>query len=104
MPEAVVIPGEPENPKMNLPFPQEYEALAGRTVEASEIDYNGHMNNSHYLDWTEALPEESWLNRHALKRVWIEYTQEMTEGQGLYHGMYTQYTQGTTFPFLGTAT
>ena len=87
LPEAVVIPGEPKAPKMNLSFPQEYEALAGRTVEASEIDYNGHMNNSHYLDWTEALPEESWLNRHALKRVWIEYTQEMTEGQtaGMYY-------------------
>lgn len=82
----VVIPGEPKPPKMNLPFPEEYECLAGRTVEAHEIDYNGHMNNSHYLDWTEALPEEYWLREHALKTVWVEYTQEMTEGQTV--GMY----------------
>ncbi|MBE6009350.1 MAG: hypothetical protein E7236_01630 [Lachnospiraceae bacterium] len=85
----VVIPGEPKPPKMNLPFPEEYERLAGRTVEADEIDYNGHMNNSHYLDWTEALPEEHWLREHALKTVWVEYSSEMTEGEtaGMYYAI-----------------
>ncbi|MBQ7448129.1 MAG: hypothetical protein IJV59_09340 [Eubacterium sp.] len=85
----VVIPGEPKPPKMNLPFPEEYERLAGRTVEADEIDYNGHMNNSHYLDWTEALPEEHWLREHALRSVWVEYSSEMTEGEtaGMYYAI-----------------
>lgn len=84
---VMVIPGEPASPKMNRPFPENYDDLAGRKVMPSEIDYNGHLNNSHYLDWTEALPEEEWLKEHALRSVWIEYTHEMMEGQiaGMFH-------------------
>lgn len=87
--KPVVIQGEPKAPKMNLPFPEEYECLKGRTVEPEEIDYNGHLNNSHYLDWTEALPEENWLQEHALKKIWVEYSREMTEGEtaGMYYAI-----------------
>ena len=84
---AVVIPGEPKAPKMTRAFPADLDRLEGRRVDASEIDYNGHLNNSHYLDWTQALPAEEWLKGHALKSVWIEYSREMMEGQmaGMFH-------------------
>ena len=78
---VVVIPGEPGAPKMNMAFPSDFDHLEGRRVDASEIDYNGHLNNSHYLDWTQALPEEAWLHEHAVRSVWVEYTHEMKLGQ-----------------------
>ena len=96
--QPVVIPGEPNAPKMNVPFPEDYESLSGRTVESNEIDYNGHLNNSYYLDWTEILPEENFLQNHMIHSIWIEYTQEMKEGDtaGMYYtiGENTIYIRG----------
>lgn len=84
---VVVIPGEPGLPKMNMTFPAEFDDFKERRVEACELDYNGHLNNTHYLDWTEALPDEAWLHEHALKSVWVEYSHELHLGQvaGMYY-------------------
>lgn len=78
---VIRIPDEPNAPKMSMQFPDAYAQSLERTVAPEEIDYNGHMNNSHYLDWAECLPDEGYLGTHIPRRVWIEYTKELREEQ-----------------------
>ena len=78
---VLTLADEPKPPKMMLQFPEEYAERAERIVSADEIDYNGHLNNSHYLDWSECLPGETYLRNHIPRTVWIEYSKEMTQGQ-----------------------
>lgn len=79
--QIVTVPDEPVVPKMNLQFPSTLSKHQNRTVRPDEIDYNGHLNNSHYLDWAEDLPGEVYLKKHIPRSVWIEYTKELLEGQ-----------------------
>ena len=78
---VVQLQDEPKAPKMSIQFPDAYANRKERIVSPEEIDYNGHLNNSHYLDWTEELPEDSYLETHVPKMVWIEYSKELKEGQ-----------------------
>lgn len=75
--DIVQVPDEPKTPKMNLSFPVTYMNQIDRTVAAEEIDYNGHLNNSHYLDWIESLPDKEYRKNHFPKIVWIEYSKEL---------------------------
>ena len=76
----VKLADEPGAPKMNLQFPEVYAENMERTVSADEIDYNGHLNNSRYLDWSEVLPGDVYLSSHMPRTVWIEYSRELLEG------------------------
>lgn len=77
----VKIPGEQKLPKMMMEFPETFSNVVERTVQPEEIDKYGHMNNAHYLDWTEDLRNETELKGHSLQKIWIEYTKELREGQ-----------------------
>ncbi|MCR5666193.1 MAG: hypothetical protein K6G01_05135 [Eubacterium sp.] len=81
MPEPVLIENEPDVPKMMKPFPEEYRNCGYRRVKNQEIDFNGHLNNSYYLDWVQELMDEEYDRLHEKKRVWIQYTKEIREGQ-----------------------
>lgn len=74
---VVEIPGEPDLPPMRLEFPAELGETRQRTVTAEEIDLNGHLNNTHYLDWMSGLAEDG----RPPKSVWVQYTKELMEGQ-----------------------
>ena len=76
---VVVIPDEPKLPKMTVPFPEELSQQVVRTVAAEEIDLNGHLNNTHYLDWACALAEPD----RAPQFVWVQYAKELMEGQNV---------------------
>lgn len=80
-PEPVAIEGEPANPKMKHPFPKEYACCVQRIVRPDEIDYNGHLNNSHYLDWAEDIFIASGRSGFAPRTVWVQYSKELKEGQ-----------------------
>ena len=56
---VVELPGEPDLPPMRLNFPSEPGQTLTRTVAAEEIDLNGHLNNTHYLDWADQLMEDA---------------------------------------------
>ena len=77
----VTIAGEPNLPKLQQKFPEEYRNQRIRTVSADEIDYNGHLNNSRYLDWTEELLDENFYAIHTPKTIWVQYTKELRQGE-----------------------
>ena len=39
------------------------------------------MNNAEYCCWGDALLEPGFACAHRLRRMWIEYKKEMTQGQ-----------------------
>lgn len=78
---VVVLPGEPELPPLQKPVPQAPAGKLTRTVGKAEIDLNGHMNNTHYLDWAEELAREEYSRAAAPRQAWVQYQQELLEGQ-----------------------
>ena len=74
-------PGEPQNPKLRVKFPEMLSKKHKRTVKSEEIDFNGHVNNSYYLDWAIELVNEYHLKNHIIESVWINYAKELFEGQ-----------------------
>lgn len=77
----VTIAGEPNLPKLQQKFPEEYRNQRIRTVSADEIDYNGHLNNSRYLDWTEELLDKKFYATHTPKTIWVQYAKELRQGE-----------------------
>lgn len=73
---VVEIPGESDLPPMRLEFPAELSCTLSRTVAAEEIDLNGHLNNTHYLDWADGL-----MGEKNPSSVWVQYVKELLEGQ-----------------------
>ena len=61
-----------------------------RTVSYSDLDRNGHMNNTRYLDWLCDLRSADFHRDHPMKAVTICYMSEALEGQQLQ----LSYTQG----------
>ena len=61
----IVVRGEPNLPKLQRVFRLFTEISMQRTVSTEEIDYNGHLNNSKYLDWVEELLDSNfYTERH----------------------------------------
>ena len=54
-----------------------------RTVCFSDLDVNGHMNNTRYLDWLCDLLPSEFHREHPMKAVTICYMSEALEGQSL---------------------
>lgn len=54
---------------------------AVRTVGYSELDRNGHMNNTFYMNWTDDLLGNDYHKSHTLCSFNICYLSEATEGQ-----------------------
>jgi len=57
------------------------EHTASRTVGYTELDRNGHMNNTYYLDWVDNLLGADFHREHPLRQVNINYLSEAREGQ-----------------------
>ena len=77
----VILEGEPKPPKMKQVMPATYAGQKQRVVQPEEIDYNGHLNNSHYLDWTEELKDTVFKQKAETKEIWIQYSKELKEGE-----------------------
>ena len=78
---VISLPDEPKLPAQRILFPVEISESTERIVQPQEIDFNGHLNNSYYLDWAVDLLEPSYLQDHALCFLWVEYCKELLEGQ-----------------------
>ena len=74
------IDGQLNSPKLNQKFPTMFKNQIKREVVSDEIDYNGHLNNSRYLDWTEELLDEEFYDEMMPKSVWVQYIKELREG------------------------
>ena len=71
-----------------LPVPNSFAAaplgqIDQRRVCFSELDLNGHMNNTKYLDWVNDLLPSSYHKDHIFRDVTICYLSEALEGQTL---------------------
>ena len=54
-----------------------------RCVRFSDLDINGHMNNTRYLDWLMDLLPSQFHQSHAIKDFTLCYMNEALEGQEL---------------------
>jgi len=64
-------------------LPKVYENTCRRTVRFTDLDRNGHMNNTRYFDWIyDLLPSEFHAN-HTVRELTICYLAEAREGQSL---------------------
>ena len=96
----VVSPGEAAVPELRVDFPGELPHQRTRKVQSHEIDENGHMNNTCYLEWVNSLCGEDWLGQHEPQSIWVQYLNELTVGQAVKLEHVTQgqrlYVRGTT--------
>jgi medium-chain acyl-[acyl-carrier-protein] hydrolase len=63
--------------------PGALEEVSQRMVSYSDLDRNGHMNNTRYLDWVCDLLPSSFHRNHGLKEFTVGYLAESREGQVL---------------------
>jgi len=54
-----------------------------RTVCFTDLDRNGHMNNTKYLDWIDDLLPSAFHEGHSIKEFTVCYLSEAREGQEL---------------------
>ena len=54
-----------------------------RTVRYTDLDRNGHMNNTRYFDWIDDLIPSDYHSAHPVKEFTICYHSEAREGQTL---------------------
>ena len=66
-------------PKSILPAVLEHHTL--RSVGYTELDINGHMNNTRYLDWVDDLLPSAYHQDHPAREFTICYLSEAREGQ-----------------------
>ena len=64
-------------------MPKPLENSSRRRVSFTDLDVNGHMNNTRYLDWIMDLLPSSFHKDHPLKDFTLCYMNEAREGQGL---------------------
>ena len=66
--------------------PKPLENRRERTVCFTDLDRNGHMNNTKYLDWIDDLLPSAFHGSHAVREMTLCYSSEAREGQVLcYH-------------------
>ena len=96
---AMILPGKSGVQVQGISFGSELKAPLGlpagdytkeafRRVSFSDLDMNGHMNNTRYLDWLCDLKSADYHKNHPVKAVSICYSNEALEGQ-LLHLSYT---------------
>lgn len=77
---VISVEGEAIFPAMHKNMP-EFTNCIQRVVLPSEIDKNGHMNNTCYLDWADDIRYAENIGDRMPVSVWIQYNSELKEGQ-----------------------
>jgi len=73
-----------ELPSPNGLIPKGLTCFRDRTVCFTDLDRNGHMNNTRYLDWIDDLLPSSFHQGHELREMTVCYSSEAREGQELH--------------------
>jgi medium-chain acyl-[acyl-carrier-protein] hydrolase len=63
--------------------PRAMEHRRCRTVSFTDLDRNGHMNNTKYLDWSYDLLPGNFHASHPIREFTVCYHSEALEGQEL---------------------
>lgn len=61
--------------------PVKLEGMTQRQVVYSELDCNGHMSNTRYLDWMTDLLPSAFHAEHPLTEFTVSYLSEVREGE-----------------------
>ena len=77
--DGVVRGNELALPSSILPKPLEETVV--RRVGYTELDRNGHMNNTRYMDWVDDLLPSSFHGEHPVREFTVCYLSEAREGQ-----------------------
>ena len=81
---GVGVPGILRDTECSLPVSipvKKSENQTSRTVGYSELDRNGHMNNTFYMNWADDLLGSAFHSAHELRSFNICYLSEAKEGQ-----------------------
>jgi acyl-ACP thioesterase len=65
-------------------LPKPLENTVTRRVGYTELDRNGHMNNSRYMDWIDDLVPSEFHGSHPVRDFTVCYLSEATEGQEIH--------------------
>ncbi len=80
---GILVPGHIRGFELPSPkslSPKHLNAVTSRTVRFGELDRNGHMNNSKYMDWVMDLLPGSFHQSHPLTEFTVCYLSENREG------------------------
>ena len=83
---AIAVQGTLRGTELSSPMGLVPKALTNsrsRTVSYSDLDRNGHMNNTKYLDWIADLLPSQFHRDHFPREITVCYTNEAREGQEL---------------------
>ena len=83
---GITVQGRLEGGELAVPgslIPRPMERDDSRKVRFSDLDINGHMNNTRYFDWIYDLLPSSFHESRAVKEFTICYLAEAREGQTL---------------------
>ena len=77
-----------ESSEDDIPLPEKVIGDANTLVETrvakySEVDMNGHINNTRYLDYVLDLHHSEFHEEHSIKSVLINYDKEIMEGDSI---------------------
>ena len=84
---GIMVPGVffgNELPAPRSLAPQGLSSGEIRQVRYMDLDKNGHMNNTRYLDWVADLLPSKFYGAHQPKELVICYNQEALEGQEIH--------------------
>ncbi len=83
---GVTVPGSLRGTELAPPgsiAPMQLASSMTRTVTYTELDRNGHMNNTRYLDWVDDLLPSAFHEQHPMREFTICYLSEAREAQQL---------------------
>ena len=83
---GIIVEGTLRGTELALPgavIPKTFGLSGTRTVCFTDLDRNGHMNNTRYLDWAYDLLPSSFHREHTLREMTVSYSAEAREGQVL---------------------
>ena len=83
---GITVTGTVRGTELAIPnglIPRQLASDTDRSVCFTDLDRNGHMNNTRYLDWIEDLFPSSFHREHSLKEFTVCYLAEARESQRL---------------------
>lgn len=83
---GLIVSGTLRGNELSAPgsiLPKIYTNTTSRTVRFTDLDRNGHMNNTRYFDWMCDLLPSSFHAEHTIRELTICYLAEAREGQTL---------------------
>lgn len=83
---GIVLKGQLQGTELPPPssiVPKALDNFATRQVRFTDLDRNGHMNNTRYLDWIDDLLPSAFHCAHPVREFTVCYLSEAREGQAM---------------------